>query len=87
MLQHALTVDCHSLERQRPLPDNVHQERAKDQLMITDKATRQELEDIEQKLDSARQVAGAPQATERDKADLKLIEQEIPRRGEQGAPR
>lgn len=35
-----------------------------------------ELEDIELKLESARQAAAAPEASERDKADLKLIEQE-----------
>ncbi|MDF2972513.1 MAG: hypothetical protein K0R61_2963 [Microvirga sp.] len=35
-----------------------------------------ELEDIELKLASARQAAAAPEASERDKADLKLIEQE-----------
>ena len=44
--------------------------------MATDNAMRQELKDIEQKLGSARKAAAAPQATERDKADLKLIEQE-----------
>ena len=36
-----------------------------------------ELADIEQKLASARQAAEAPGASERDKADLKLIEQEF----------
>lgn len=34
-----------------------------------------ELEDLEQKLSSAREAATAPGATEKDKADLKLIEQ------------
>ncbi len=34
-----------------------------------------ELEDLEQKLSSARDAAAAPGATEKDKADLKLIEQ------------
>jgi hypothetical protein len=37
---------------------------------------RKELEDIELKLRSAREAAGAAGATEKDKADLKLIEQE-----------
>jgi hypothetical protein len=36
----------------------------------------QELEDIELKLQSAREAAGRADATEKDKADLKLIEQE-----------
>ena len=36
----------------------------------------QELEDIELKLRSAREAAGRAEATEKDKADLKLIEQE-----------
>jgi hypothetical protein len=36
----------------------------------------QELEDIELKLRSAREAAGSVDATEKDKADLKLIEQE-----------
>jgi hypothetical protein len=36
-----------------------------------------ELADIEQKLASARQAADAPGASERDKADLKLLEQEF----------
>jgi hypothetical protein len=36
----------------------------------------QELADLEQKLASARQAADAPGASERDKADLKLLEQE-----------
>jgi hypothetical protein len=36
----------------------------------------QELEDLEQKLGSAREAAAAPGATKKDKADLKLIEQE-----------
>jgi hypothetical protein len=36
----------------------------------------QELEDIELKLRSARQAAARAEATEKDKADLKLIEQE-----------
>jgi hypothetical protein len=44
--------------------------------MSTNNTMRQELQDIEQKLRSARKAAAAPQATERDKADLKLIEQE-----------
>jgi hypothetical protein len=35
-----------------------------------------ELADIEQKLASARRAADAPGASERDKADLKLLEQE-----------
>jgi hypothetical protein len=35
-----------------------------------------ELEDIELKLHNARQAAAAPDASERDKSDLKLIEQE-----------
>lgn len=35
-----------------------------------------ELEDIELKLRGARQAAAAPDASERDKSDLKLIEQE-----------
>ena len=47
-----------------------------EQDMVIDKAMRQEIEDIEQKLDSARRAAAAPKATEREKADLKLIEQE-----------
>jgi len=37
---------------------------------------RKELEDAEQKLSSARKAAEAPDATERDKSDLRLIEQE-----------
>jgi hypothetical protein len=37
---------------------------------------KKELEDIEQKLGSARKAAEALDATERDKSDLKLIEQE-----------
>ncbi len=37
---------------------------------------RKELEDIELKLRSAREAAAAAGATEKDKADLKLIEQE-----------
>lgn len=36
-----------------------------------------ELEDIESKLRSAREVAARPEATERDKSDLKLIEQQF----------
>jgi hypothetical protein len=36
----------------------------------------QELEDIELKLHSAREAAARGEATEKDKADLKLIEQE-----------
>ena len=36
----------------------------------------QELEDIELKLQSAREAAGRADATEKDKADLKLVEQE-----------
>jgi hypothetical protein len=36
-----------------------------------------ELEDMESKLKSAREVAARPEATERDKSDLKLIEQEF----------
>ncbi len=49
-----------------------------------------ELEDIELKLSSARKAAAAPEATEKDKADLKLIEQEYlaaqakARRGQSG---
>jgi hypothetical protein len=39
-------------------------------------AVLKELEDIQSKLTSARKAAEAPQASERDKADLKLIEQE-----------
>lgn len=39
-------------------------------------AMQKDLEDIESKLASARQAAAAPDASERDKADLKLIEQE-----------
>lgn len=39
-------------------------------------AMQKELADIEQKLDSARAAAAAPGASEKDKADLKLIEQE-----------
>lgn len=39
-------------------------------------ARQKELEDIEVKLDNARKAAAARGATEKDKADLKLIEQE-----------
>ena len=39
-------------------------------------AMQKELEDIEQKLRSAREAAAGPDATEKDKADLKLIEQD-----------
>ncbi len=39
-------------------------------------AMQKELEDIELKLTSARKAAAAPEASEKDKADLKLIEQE-----------
>jgi hypothetical protein len=54
---------------------------------------RRELEDMEQKLKSARETAEAPGATERDKSDLRLIEQECValqqklRRGEEGEAR
>jgi hypothetical protein len=41
-----------------------------------DRASQQELEDIELKLDGARAAAAASTATEKDKADLRLIEQE-----------
>jgi hypothetical protein len=50
-----------------------------------------ELEDIELKLRNARQAAAAPDASERDKSDLKLIEQEYmaaqqkARRAQEGA--
>ena len=37
---------------------------------------RNELQDLEQKLKAAREAAEVPGATERDKSDLKLIEQE-----------
>ena len=39
-------------------------------------ATQKELEDFELKLNSARKAAAAPDASEKDKADLKLVEQE-----------
>jgi hypothetical protein len=39
-------------------------------------AMQKELEDVELKLRNAREAAAAPQATERDKSDLRLIEQE-----------
>lgn len=39
-------------------------------------AMQKELEDIELKLTSARKAAAAPDASEKDKADLKLIEQD-----------
>jgi hypothetical protein len=40
-------------------------------------AIQKELEDMESKLKSAREVASRPGATERDKSDLKLIEQQF----------
>ena len=44
---------------------------------MSSEVTRQkELEDVELKLAGARQAAAAPDASERDKADLKLMEQE-----------
>lgn len=39
-------------------------------------AMQKELEDCELKLSSAREAAAAPDASEKDKADLKLLEQE-----------
>jgi hypothetical protein len=44
--------------------------------MSSSDVMKKELADIEQKLASARQAADAPGASERDKADLKLLEQE-----------
>jgi hypothetical protein len=44
--------------------------------MSSSDVMQKELADIEQKLASARQAADAPGASERDKADLKLLEQE-----------
>jgi hypothetical protein len=44
--------------------------------MAANGSMQQELEDIELKLHSAREAAGKDAATEKDKADLKLIEQE-----------
>ena len=44
--------------------------------MAADTPMQQELEDIELKLRSAREAVGRAGATEKDKADLKLIEQE-----------
>ena len=45
--------------------------------MSSSDVLQKELADIEQKLANARQAAEAPGASERDKADLKLIEQEF----------
>ena len=44
--------------------------------MSSSDVMQKELADIEQKLASARQAADAPGASERNKADLKLLEQE-----------
>jgi hypothetical protein len=44
--------------------------------MSSSDVVQKELADIQQKLASARQAADAPGASERDKADLKLLEQE-----------
>jgi hypothetical protein len=44
--------------------------------MSSSDVMQKELADFEQKLASARQAADAPGASERDKADLKLLEQE-----------
>ena len=44
--------------------------------MSSSDVMQKELADIEQKLASARKAADAPGASERDKADLKLLEQE-----------
>ena len=43
---------------------------------MTSEATEKELSDAQAKLKSARAAAAAPDASERDKSDLKLIEQE-----------
>lgn len=43
---------------------------------MTSEATEKELNDARTKLESARAAAAAPNASERDKSDLKLIEQE-----------
>ena len=44
--------------------------------MPSDPVVASELKDLKTKVESAREVAGRPQATERDKSDLKMIEQE-----------
>ena len=44
--------------------------------MTTPQHIKKELEDKAQKLRSAKEAAAAPEASERDKSDLKIIEQE-----------
>ena len=45
--------------------------------MSADKHTRKDLHDLTAKLQDARTAAATPAAGERDKADLKLLEQEV----------
>ena len=45
--------------------------------MPSSQAVKKELEDLEMKVDNAREAAARPGAGERDKSDLKMIEQEL----------